>query len=198
MERTCPTCGGQGEYVSDPCRQCDGTGQTRVETELDVNIPAGVEDGTRIRLSGQGDASPRRGGTGQRGDLYLFVSVKPHDLFERDGAHLYCRAPVPMTTAALGGEVEIPTIDGGRSKIKIPEGSQSGKRMRLRGKGMSVLRSPQRGDMYVELSVETPSGLNARQKELLEEFAREGGDTVSPQSQNFFSKARKFWDELTD
>ena len=198
MERACPTCGGQGEYVSDPCRQCDGNGQTRVETELDVNIPAGVEDGTRIRLSGQGDAAPRRGGTGQRGDLYLFVSVKPHDLFEREGANLYCRAPVPMTVAALGGEVEIPTIDGGRSKIKVPEGSQSGKRMRLRGKGMSVLRTPQRGDMYVELSVETPSRLNARQRELLEEFAREGGDEVSPQSKNFFDKARAFWDDLVD
>ncbi|MBC6403303.1 MAG: molecular chaperone DnaJ [Hyphomonadaceae bacterium] len=198
MERTCPTCGGQGEYVSDPCRRCDGTGQTRVETGLDVNIPAGVEDGTRIRLSGQGDAPPRRGGTGQRGDLYLFVSIRSHDLFERDGANLYCRASVPMTTAALGGEIEIPTIDGGRSKIKIPEGSQSGKRMRLRGKGMSTLRSPQRGDMYVDLAVETPSGLNARQRELLKEFDREGGKRTSPQSRNFFDKAKRFWDELTD
>ncbi len=198
MERACPTCGGQGEYVSDPCKGCDGSGQNRVQTELDVSIPAGVEDGTRIRLSGQGDAAPKRGGTGQRGDLYIFVSIKPHDIFERDGAHLYCRAPVPMTKAALGGDVEIPTIDGGRSKIKIPEGSQSGKRMRLRGKGMSVLRSNQRGDMYVELSVETPSHLNARQKELLEEFAREGGDETSPASKNFFDKARKFWDNLVD
>lgn len=198
MERACPTCGGQGEYVSDPCRQCDGLGQTRVETALDINIPAGVEDGTRIRLSGQGDAAPRRGGQGSRGDLYIFVSVKPHELFERDGPHLYCRAHVPMTTAALGGEVEIPTIDGGRSKIKIPEGSQSGKRMRLRGKGMSVLRNHQRGDMYVELNVETPSKLNARQRELLEEFAKEGGDKVSPQSKNFFDKAKSFWDDLVD
>ena len=196
MERACPTCGGQGEYVSDPCQQCDGGGQVRVETALDVNIPSGVEDGTRIRLAGQGDASPKRGGTGQRGDLYIFVSVKPHELFERDGAHLYCRAPVPMTVAALGGEVEIPTIDGGRSKIKIPEGSQSGKRMRLRGKGMSVLRSSQRGDMYVELSVETPSGLNTRQRELLEEFAKEGGDAISPASKGFFDKAKNFWDNL--
>lgn len=198
MERACPTCGGQGEYVSDPCRKCDGSGQTREDTTLDVNIPAGVEDGTRIRLSGQGDAAPRRGGPGQRGDLYLFVSVKPHELFERDGANLYCRAPVPMTKATLGGDVEIPTIDGGRSKIKIPEGSQSGKRMRLRGKGMSVLRSPGRGDMYVELAVETPSKLNARQRELLEEFAREGGDQISPQSKNFFDKAKAFWDDLVD
>lgn len=198
MERACPTCGGQGEYVSDPCRQCDGAGQSRVDTTLDINIPPGVEDGTRIRLSGQGDAAPRRGGSGQRGDLYIFVAVKPHDLFDRDGPNLYCRAPVPMTKAALGGDIEIPTIDGGRSKIKIPEGSQSGKRMRLRGKGMSVLRSAQRGDMYVELSVETPSKLNARQRELLEEFAREGGDEISPHSKNFFDKAKSFWDDLVD
>ncbi|NNE58973.1 MAG: molecular chaperone DnaJ [Hellea sp.] len=198
MERACPTCGGQGEYVSDPCKGCDGAGQTRVETDLDVNIPAGVEDGTRIRLSGQGDAAPKRGGNGERGDLYIFVSVKPHELFERDGPHLYCRAPVPMTIAALGGEVEIPTIDGGRAKIKIPDGAQSGKRMRLRGKGMSVLRNNQRGDMYVELSVETPSGLNSAQRKLLEEFAREGGDQISPASKSFFDKAKNFWDNLVD
>ena len=201
MERACPTCGGQGEYVSDPCIQCDGQGQVRQETELDVSIPAGVEDGTRIRLTGQGDAAPKRGSGGgrQRGDLYIFVGVKSHDLFEREGANLFCRAPVPMATAALGGEVEIPTIDGGRSKIKIAEGSQSGKRLRLRGKGMSVLRSDKRGDMYVELAVETPSGLSKRQRELLEEFAAEGGDhTASPESRNFFDKAKRFWDELVD
>ena len=201
MERACPTCGGQGEYVSNPCTSCDGVGQTRQETELDVSIPAGVEDGTRIRLTGQGDAAPRRGAGGgtQRGDLYIFVGVKPHDLFERDGANLFCRAPVPMATAALGGDVEIPTIDGGRSKIKVSEGSQTGKRLRLRGKGMSVLRSEKRGDMYVELAVETPSGLTKRQRELLEEFAAEGGDhSASPQSKNFFDKAKSFWDDLVD
>jgi len=198
MERACSTCGGQGEYVSNPCRQCDGSGQTRVQTEIDVNIPAGVEDGTRIRLSGQGDAAPRRAGGGQRGDLYIFVSVKGHEIFEREGPNLYCRAPVPMTVAALGGDIEIPTIDGGRSKIKIPEGAQTGKRMRLRGKGMSVLRSSQRGDMYVELSVETPSKLTKRQRELLEEFAGASGVETSPESKNFFDKAKTFWDGLTD
>lgn len=201
MERACPTCGGQGEYVSNPCKACDGVGQTRQETELDVSIPAGVEDGTRIRLTGQGDAAPKRGATGgtQRGDLYIFVSVKPHELFERDGANLFCRAPVPMTTAALGGDVEIPTIDGGRSKIKVSDGSQTGKRLRLRGKGMSVLRSDKRGDMYIELAVETPSGLTKRQRELLEEFAAEGGHhSESPQSRNFFDKAKSFWDDLVD
>ncbi|WP_427453185.1 molecular chaperone DnaJ [Litorimonas sp. WD9-15] len=201
MERACPTCGGQGEYVSDPCIQCDGQGQVRQQTELDVSIPAGVEDGTRIRLTGQGDAAPKRGGGGgrQRGDLYIFVGVKSHELFEREAANLFCRAPVPMATAALGGEIEIPTIDGGRSKVKVAEGSQSGKRLRLRGKGMSVLRSDRRGDMYVELAVETPSGLTKRQRELLEEFAAEGGDhTASPESRNFFDKAKRFWDELVD
>jgi molecular chaperone DnaJ len=199
MERPCPTCGGQGEYLSDPCRECDGQGQVRQATELDVSIPAGVEDGTRIRLSGQGDQAPKRGATNrQRGDLYLFVSVKPHDMFEREGANLFMRAPVPMTVATLGGELELPTIDGGRTKIKIEEGSQGGKRVRLRGKGMSVLRSQSRGDMYVELAVETPSRLSAKQRELLEEFAELSGDEISPESKGFFDKAKAFWDELVD
>ena len=199
MERPCPTCGGQGEYISDPCRKCDGVGLYREPTELDVSIPAGVEDGTRIRLSGQGDQASKRAAVNrQRGDLYLFVSVKPHEIFDRDGSNLYMRAPVPMTVAALGGEIEIPTIDGGRSKIKIEEGSQSGKRLRLRGKGMSVLRSPSRGDMLVDLAVETPSRLTAKQRKLLEEFAELTGDEVSPESKGFFDKAKRFWDDLVD
>lgn len=199
MERPCPTCGGQGEYVSDPCRECDGQGQLRQPTELDVSIPAGVEDGTRIRLSGQGDQAPKRGATNrQRGDLYLFVSVRPHDMFEREGPNLFMRAPVPMTVAALGGELELPTIDGGRTKIKIEDGSQGGKRLRLRGKGMSLLRNQGRGDMYVDLAVETPSRLSARQRELLEEFAELSGDEVSPESEGFLNKAKRFWDELVD
>ena len=196
MERPCPKCGGQGEYVTDPCRTCDGTGQERVNRDLTVSVPAGVEDGTRIRLTGEGDAPAK--GQGSRGDLYLFVSVLPHEIFEREGPNLFCRAPVPMTTAALGGEIEIPTIDGGRAKVKIPAGSQPGRRMRLRGKGMSVLRSQSRGDMYVELGVETPSKLNAKQKQLLEEFAAESGHEVSPEHSGFLDKAKRFWDELTD
>ena len=198
MERPCSTCGGQGEYVSEPCTRCDGVGQTREQTALDVTIPAGVEDGTRIRLSGQGDASPARGGSGQRGDLYIFVSVAPHELFERDGPNLYCEAPVPMTTAALGGEIEIPTIDGGRAKLRISEGAQSGSRMRLRGKGMSQLRTTARGDMYVELGVETPQNLTSRQRELLEEFAAEGDGGHSPAHTTFLDKAKRFWDSLVD
>lgn len=200
MERPCPECGGQGEYVTDPCRSCDGTGVVRVKTALDVNIPAGVEDGTRIRLAGQGDAPPKSAGArGQRGDLYLFISINPHNLFERDGSNLFCLAHVPMTCAALGGEIELPTIDGGRTRIKVTEGSQTGKRMRLRGKGMTMLRSKVRGDMYVELAVEIPSKLNTRQRELLKEFREAGGDEAcSPQSRGFFDKARRFWDELVD
>lgn len=193
MERPCNQCGGQGQYVADPCRSCDGVGQKRIQKKTDVNIPAGVEDGTRMRLSGQGDAAHSRHGGGKRGDLYLVLSVKPHDLFERDGADLFCRTPVPMTIATLGGEIEIPTIDGGRTKIKIVEGVQSGKRMRLRGKGMPILRTGHRGDMYVEVYVETPTRLNARQKTLLQEFAQLGGDHVNPQSHSFFEKAKKFW-----
>jgi molecular chaperone DnaJ len=204
---SCGTCGGAGRVrtqqgmftMERPCPTCGGQGQLRQPTELDVSIPAGVEDGTRIRLSGQGDQAAKRGANNrQRGDLYLFISVKPHDMFEREGPNLFMRAPVPMTVAALGGDIEIPTIDGGRSKIKIDAGSQSGKRMRLRGKGMTVLRSQNRGDMYVDLAVETPSRMSARQRELLEEFASEGGDTVSPESKGFFDKAKRFWDDLVD
>ena len=200
MERPCPRCGGQGEYVSDPCRTCDGTGQVRVETALEVNIPAGVEDGTRIRLAGQGDAAPKAAGPGgQRGDLYIFVSIKPHELFERDGPNLFCEAHVPMTCAALGGEIEMPAIDGSRTKVKIPSGSQSGRRMRLKGKGMTQLRGGARGDMYVELTVETPTKLNAKQKQLLEEFKKAGGETdCSPAHQTFLDKAKTFWDNLVD
>ncbi len=193
MERTCPTCGGQGRYVKTPCRKCDGVGRVRAERTLSVKIPAGVEDGTRIRLAGEGDAGARGG---PRGDLYIFISVRPHELFERDGADLYCRAPVPMTTAALGGEVEIPTIEGGRVRVRVPEGSQTGRKVRLRAKGMTRLRAATHGDMYVELLVETPTRLNARQKELLEAFAEESGEDCHPEHKNFFDRAKRFWDDI--
>ena len=198
MERPCPKCGGQGEYVSDPCRRCDGRGLARKNTKLKVSIPAGVEDGTRIRLSGQGDNAPKGAGPNrQRGDLYLFVSVETHELFKREESNLFCRVPVPMSVAILGGEIEIPTIDGGRAKIKIPEGSQTGRRMRLKGKGMSILRHTECGDMYVELQVETPTRLNAKQKELLKAFRAAGGDQeCSPQSHSFLDKIKKIWEDL--
>ncbi|PWE18385.1 molecular chaperone DnaJ [Marinicauda salina] len=194
MEQTCPTCGGRGQYVETPCQECDGVGRVRQTRELNIQIPPGVEDGMRIRLAGEGEAGARGG---PRGDLYIFVSVKPHDIFERDGPNLYCRAAVPMVTAALGGEIEAPTIEGGRAEMRIPDGSQTGKRMRLRGKGMTKLNSGgARGDMFVELFVETPRKLCDRQKELLREFCELSGDGCNPESEGFFKKVRRFWDDV--
>ena len=196
IERTCPQCHGEGKTINDPCADCSGQGRVRRERTLSIDIPAGIENGTRIRLSGEGEAGPRGG---PEGDLYIFVSVSEHDLFERDGGDLYCVMPIPMTTAALGGEFETPTIDGGRVKISVPEGSQTGKRFRVRGKGMSVLNHKGRGDMFVEVQVETPTGLNAEQKELLQQFCEAGGgEDCCPQSQGFFAKARNFWDNVTE
>ena len=201
IERTCPQCHGEGRIISDPCTDCGGQGRVRRERTLSVDIPAGIESGTRIRLSGEGEAGPRGG---PEGDLYIFINVAEHDLFERDGANLYCATPIPMTTAALGGEFETPTIDGGRVKISVPEGSQTGKRFRVRGKGMTQLdqtgrgHTRRRGDLYVEVQVETPTGLNAEQKELLKQFCEAGGDDCCPQSQGFFKKAKAFWENVTE
>jgi len=197
VERTCPACQGRGTVIKDPCRNCSGTGRVHKEKTLSVNIPAGVEDGTRIRLSGEGEAGLRGAPTG---DLYIFLSIKSHRIFQRDGANIYVRVPVPMTTAALGGSVEVPAVDGSRARINIPEGTQSGQQFRLRGKGMSVLRSSSRGDMFVELSVETPVNLTKKQKELMAEFRAEGGDENkhSPQSGGFFSKVKEIWEDLKD
>ncbi|WP_421856067.1 molecular chaperone DnaJ [Oceanicaulis sp.] len=194
MEQTCPTCGGRGSYVETPCQECDGAGRVRKTRDLRVQIPAGVEDGMRIRLAGEGEAGARGG---PKGDLYIFVSVQSHDLFERDGPNLYCRAPVSMVTAALGGEIDAPTIDGGKVKIRIPEGAQTGERMRLRNKGMVKLNGGgARGDMYVELFVETPRKMTERQKEILREFCEISGDGCNPESDGFFNKVRRFWDDL--
>ena len=194
MEQSCPTCGGRGSYVEKPCQECDGAGRVRKTRDLRVQIPAGVEDGMRIRLAGEGEAGARGG---PKGDLYIFVSVGAHDLFERDGPNLYCRAPVSMVTAALGGEIDAPTIDGGKVKIRIPEGAQTGERMRLRNKGMIKLNGGgARGDMYVELFVETPRKMTERQKEILREFCEISGDGCNPESDGFFNKVRRFWDDL--
>lgn len=193
IERTCPACGGEGRVIADPCGDCGGQGRVRKERTLMVDVPAGIEDGTRIRLAGEGEAGPRGG---PEGDLYIFVQVASHDLFERDGADLYCALPVPMTVAALGGAVEAPTVEGGRVKIDVPEGVQSGKRFRVKGKGMTRLNAKTRGDLFVEIKVETPVGLNARQKELLREFCEAGGDDKCPESKGFFTRAKKFWDGL--
>jgi molecular chaperone DnaJ len=191
MVRTCPACHGRGQSIKTPCRACGGQGLTRVDEKLEVKIPAGVEDGTRVRLSGKGDAGARGG---PPGDLYLFLSVKPHPLFERDGPDLYCRAPAPMCKAALGGEMEIPTIDGERAKVTIPPGAQTGRRFRIKGKGMTHLRGKDRGDLHVELLVETPVNLTAKQKRLLEEFAKDCSEEAHPQTQGFFDNVKKFFD----
>ncbi|WP_212522862.1 molecular chaperone DnaJ [Actibacterium sp. MT2.3-13A] len=192
VERTCPTCGGLGQIIKNPCKACGGAGRVEKERSLSVNIPAGVETGTRIRLAGEGEAGLRGGPSG---DLYIFIEVKDHPIFERDGQNLYCRVPVSMPTAALGGEVEVPTIDGGRSRVKIPAGSQSGKQMRLRGKGMPSLRGALPGDMFIELAVETPVNLTARQKELLREFDKLSEDN-NPETSGFFDKVKGFWDGM--
>ncbi len=192
VERTCPTCNGIGQIIKDPCRACQGAGRVEKEKSLSVNIPAGVETGTRIRLAGEGEAGLRGGPSG---DLYIFIDVAEHQLFKRDGHDLYCRVPVSMAAAALGGDIEVPTIDGGKSRVKIPEGSQSGRQMRLRGKGMPALRGGQRGDMFIELAVETPVNLTARQRDLLKEFD-ELGEKNNPQSSNFFSAVKGFWDSM--
>lgn len=202
IERTCPHCHGEGRTIADPCDSCSGQGRVRRERELSVDVPAGIEDGTRIRLSGEGEAGPRGG---PEGDLYIFVHVDEHELFERDGADLYSMMPIPMTTAALGGDFETPTIDGGRVKISVPEGAQTGKRFRVRARGMSQLDQSgrgdirRRGDLFVEIQVETPTGLNAEQKDLLQQFCEAGGgEAACPQSRGFFEKAKTFWDNVTD
>jgi molecular chaperone DnaJ len=196
VERTCPACGGVGEQIKDPCQTCGGQGRQQKEKTLSVNIPAGVEDGTRIRLAGEGEAGLRGA---PPGDLYIFVSVRPHRFFQRDGANIHCKVPIPMTKAALGGTIEVPTIEGKRARVTIPEGTPTGHQFRLREKGMSMLRSRARGDMFVQVNVETPVHLTKRQKELLQEFAEEGDqEKTNPQSHGFFAKVKDLWDDLTE
>lgn len=195
MERPCHTCTGSGKIIKDPCKKCAGSGRVRKEKTLSVNVPAGVEDGTRIRLSGEGEAGMRGG---PAGDLYIFVSIAPHQFFKRDGANIHCRIPIPFTTAALGGSIEAPTLGGGRVKITIPEGTQNGHQFKLKGKGMSVMRANSHGDMFVHVAVETPVHLNKQQKELLKEFAKISGSDTSPESSGFFSKVKDFWEELKE
>jgi molecular chaperone DnaJ len=193
LERTCPSCHGRGQVIDSPCAACAGSGRVTRERMLSVNIPAGVEDGTRIRLAGEGEAGVRGG---PPGDLYIFLSLAAHDFFQRESADLHCRVPVSMVTAALGGDFEVPTIDGGKTRVKVPEGTQSGRRFRLTGKGMPVLRSKQTGDMYVQIVVETPQSLTKRQKELLREFDKLSSHDTQPESAGFFSKVRDFLDGL--
>jgi molecular chaperone DnaJ len=192
VERTCPTCNGMGQIIKNPCKSCAGHGRVEKDRSLSVNIPAGVETGTRIRLAGEGEAGLRGGPTG---DLYIFIEVKEHSLFQRDGVNLFCRVPISFTTASLGGEVEVPTIDGGKSRVKVPAGSQTGKQMRLRAKGMPALRGGGSGDMLIELAVETPVNLTTRQRELLREFEQLSEEN-HPEGSSFFSKVKGFWDGM--
>jgi molecular chaperone DnaJ len=189
LERTCPSCQGRGQVIDNPCQACSGSGRVTRERTLSVNIPPGVEDGTRIRLAGEGEAGVRGGPTG---DLYIFLSIAGHPFFQREGADLHCRVPISMVTAALGGEFEVPTIDGTNTRVKVPEGTQSGRRFRVQGKGMPVLRSKQAGDMYIQVLVETPQKLTKRQRELLSEFERLSSRDTQPESSGFFGKVKEF------
>jgi molecular chaperone DnaJ len=193
LERTCPACGGRGQVIENPCPSCAGAGRVTRERNLSVNIPSGVEDGTRIRLAGEGEAGLRGG---PAGDLYIFLSIAPHEFFQRDGADLHCRVPISMVTAAIGGEFEVPAIDGSQARVKVPGGTQAGRRFRLSGKGMPVLRSKQTGDMYVQVSVETPQNLTKRQRELLAEFEKLSSEATQPESSGFFSRVKDFLDGI--
>ena len=195
VERSCSVCHGTGKVIKTPCRTCAGSGRTRKEKTLNVSIPAGVEEGTRIRLAGEGEAGFRGG---PAGDLYIFLSLKPHKIFKRDGANIFCQVPLKFSVASLGGHIEVPTIDGGRVKVTIPEGTQTGHQFRLKGKGMSVLRSTVKGDMYIEVAVETPVNLSKKQKEMLREFDKNAEKETSPESEGFFKKVKEFWEDLKD
>lgn len=193
IERTCPACHGRGETMDQPCSDCGGQGRRQQSRKLSVDIPSGIEDGTRIRLANEGEAGLRGGSSG---DLYIFVSVRPHELFQRDGADLYARVPIAMTTAALGGDFEVPVLGGGRAKVKVPQGTQAGQRIRLKAKGMPVLRSSQVGDLFVQMDVEVPQNLNKRQRELLEEFADLSTKENNPSSSGFFKKLKGLFENM--
>jgi molecular chaperone DnaJ len=195
IERTCPSCQGRGETIDTPCPSCNGAGRVTRERTLSVTIPIGVEDGTRIRLAGEGEAGIRGG---PPGDLYIFLSIKPHEFFQRDGADLFCRVPIAMTTATLGGQIEVPTIDGGRTRVKIPEGTESGKQFRLKAKGMPVLRSKQQGDLYIQVEVETPKNLSRKQRDLLKAFEEASNPDTSPASSGFFARVKEFFEGIRE
>jgi molecular chaperone DnaJ len=194
IERTCPNCQGRGEIIQNPCHGCTGSGRVTRERTLSVNIPAGVEDGTRIRLAGEGEAGLRGG---PPGDLYIFLSVAPDEIFQRDGADLFCKVPITISCAALGGQVEVPTIDGGRARVKVPEGTETSKQFRLKGKGMPVLRSTLTGDLYVQVEIETPQNLTRKQKELLKEFEKASTDSTNPGLDGFAKRVKEFWDQMS-
>lgn len=196
IERTCSTCNGDGSVIKDPCKKCHGSGRIRKEKNLKVQIPKGIDSGRRIRLTGEGEAGMRGGPSG---DLYVLIAIKPHRLFQRDGANLHCRVPIPMTTASLGGEIEVPSIDGSRNNVKIPPGTQTGQQFRLRGKGMNIMRSDSFGDLYIEIFVETPMNLSGQQKDLMKKLAEDltaGKSGHSPESESFMKKMKDIWSDL--
>ncbi len=190
VQQTCPQCSGSGEQITNPCSECSGQGKRQASKRLSVTIPKGVDDGTRIRLSGKGEAGTKGAGSG---DLYLFINVYSHDLFKRSDENLFFECPISIADAALGTSIEIPTIDGGKAKIKIPAGTQSGKQFRLKGKGMPYMRGSGNGDLYIQVNTEVPISLNREQKELLEKFREIENEKSNPSIKKFFQKAKSFW-----
>jgi len=196
IERPCPTCGGEGSSIKNPCLKCSGTGQIQKQKTISVSIPSGVDTGTRIRISGEGERGQRGAGNG---DLYIFIEIQQDKIFEREDENIFCNIPISIITAILGGEIEVPTIEGKKARLTIPPGTQTETQFRLRGKGMSILRQSRRGDMYIRTSVEIPVNLNSKQKKILEDFEKEGGTSKahSPKSQSFFKKIKEVWKDLT-
>ena len=198
IERTCPTCNGNGNVIKSPCKKCSGGGRVRGEKTVQISIPAGISEGQRIRLSGEGESGIRGG---QSGDLFVLINIKPHKFFRREGANLHCRVPVPMTTAALGGNLDVPTIEGQKASIKIPSGTQTGQQLRLKSKGMAVMRADTRGDMFVEIFVETPVNLDKKQIDImkqLDDSLEKAGRKNTPQSEGFFTKVKDLWSDLKE
>lgn len=198
IERTCQTCNGAGTIIKSPCKTCSGAGRVRGDKTVQISIPAGIAEGQRIRLGGEGEAGVRGG---PAGDLFVLINIKPHKFFRREGSNLYCRVPVPMTTAALGGNLDVPTIEGQKSSIKIPSGTQTGQQLRLKSKGMNIMRSEQRGDMFVEIFVETPVNLDKKQTDLmkqLDDSLEKAGRKNTPQSEGFFTKVKDLWTDLKE
>ena len=193
VDTECPACNGTGKKVKDACSKCKGSGRVRKKRTLEVNIPKGIDSGVRMRLSGEGHVGLNGG---PAGDLYVFLTVKNHEIFEREGANLYCEVPIPMTTAALGGTIDVPTMSGKTEKLEIKAGTQSGHQVKLKGKGMPILKSSSFGDLYVSLKVETPKHLTQRQKELLKEFAKESKEETQEACTDFLSQIKKLWDNI--
>jgi molecular chaperone DnaJ len=193
LQQTCPDCGGDGEMLSNPCKDCKGSGATKTKKYLSIQIPKGVDDGTQMRLSGKGDAGYRGG---SNGDLYVFITIEKHKIFQRSEENLYYKLPISMTDAALGAEINVPTIDGGKAKVKIPEGTQSGKQFRLKGKGMPILRENDFGDLYLETNVIIPESLSKEQRNLLEKFKLLENDNNNSEINNFINKTKKFWSNI--